>query len=62
MGVALLLGMVVTVHLFLRYEETEDKAIRDFAFRDIGGFLVGFSGALIGGAVALLLPRLASLW
>ena len=37
---------LVSVYVFLRYEESEDKTINDHAYIDIGGYLVGLT---IGG-------------
>lgn len=39
---AVLLALALSTALFLAYEITEGIRIRDWAYRDIGGFLIGF--------------------
>ena len=43
--------------LFLRYEETEGQRIRDWAYRDIGGYLVGWLAGAAIAALALVIAR-----
>ena len=46
----------ILVLLFLAYEITEGFRIRDWAYRDIGGFLIGYFVCSIVGSMLLLFP------
>ena len=45
-------------YVFLRYEETEDRVINDYAYVDIGGFLLGLTLGGIGIAVIAVLQSI----
>ena len=51
---------VVGAYVFLRYEETEDESINDYAYVDIGGFLVGLSVGGVGLAIAAIVRGVLS--
>ena len=53
-GWAVTAAHAVAVALFMLYEVTETADINDQAYRDIGGFQVGFIGAWAVAGVALL--------
>ena len=40
--------------LFLRYEETEEAEIRDWAYRDIGGYMAGITITGMLGVAAMV--------
>ena len=45
---------LITVTCFIAYEIAEDRLIRDWSYRDVGGFLAGFTigvTLLVGGWV-----------
>lgn len=42
--------------VFWRYEVSEDQAVNDERYSDIGGYLVGLSAALIGLPLIARLP------
>ena len=44
-------GYAVLVTLFVLYERWESDRINDWAWRDVGGFLWGATGAHIGGVL-----------
>ena len=50
----LIAAATVITWLFCRYEVVEDARIRDFAYVDIGGYLVGFTLSVSIGAAALV--------
>ena len=52
---ACLVAQALGVVLFLAYEITEGWRIKDWAYRDIGGFMIGMTAAFIGGMVTALL-------
>ena len=45
---------IVSTYVFLRYEESEDKAINDYAYIDIGGYLVGLTIGGVGLAIMVI--------
>ena len=45
---AILAVVALGLHAFLRYEETEEDEIDDRAYRDIGGWLVGYLPTALG--------------
>lgn len=40
--------IAILAYVFIRYEETEESEIDDRAYRDIGGWLIGFMPAAFG--------------
>ena len=49
-----LVGQVMVGILFLAYEITEGWRLRDFAYRDVGGYLAGSVAALVIGLGVIL--------
>ena len=54
---AALVAQLLGVTLFLAYEVTEGWRIRDWAYRDIGGFMAGMLVVTFCGLAATLLSR-----